>query len=233
MLQPLTNNKNMKKKIVIIGGEGTSTNIAESILDAQKNHNVDIEFLGFINDNYQKKECLNGFPILCSLQKLSEYISKNPEIGVIFSMYKPLLMRERAKLLNSLFIPISCFVNFVHPLSYLSSSAILGYGNIILSNSSIHNNVSIGNFNIINSNCVVEHDTTINNSVFFAAGTTIGSGVNLSDSCFIGLNSCIKEGLEIPMGSFIGMGSVMVTEPKTEDEIWYGNPAKRIRKNDY
>jgi UDP-3-O-[3-hydroxymyristoyl] glucosamine N-acyltransferase len=212
----------MKKinKVIIIGGEGTATNIAEAIIDANKNYNSNIKFIGFANDNFGTKSDLKGYPIICSVKKIANFLNKDSELKIIYALYKPLFMKKRSMILYELSLPIERFINFIHPLSFLAPSIKIGRGNVFLPNSVLHNNISVNNFNIFNSNCVIEHDTIIGSSNFFAAGCTIGSSVKISNYNFFGINSCIKEGLSIPEASFFGMGSVVI------------NPARRIRSND-
>ena len=63
----------MKKidKVLVIGGEGTATNIADAISDARTNYNLNIEFIGCANDNFGTKPDLQGYPIVCVFYILS------------------------------------------------------------------------------------------------------------------------------------------------------------------
>lgn len=57
------------------------------------------------------------------------------------------------------------------------------------------------------------------------------SPVVIGDNVFIGAQSIILKGVTIGNRAIIGAGSV-VTKNIPDDEIWGGNPAKFIRKND-
>ena len=221
------------QKIVIIGGEGTSTNIAEAIIDSNKNYNSKIEFIGFANDTVNSINNINEFPIVTSISNINNFLTKYNDVKIIFSLYKPLLIKERAFILQNLSIDQKYFINFIHPSCFISPSVKLGIGNVFLNNSVIHNNVCINNFNIFNSNCVVEHNCIINSYNFFAAGSIIGSTVKIADFNFFGLNSSVKENLIIPESTFFGMGSVVVKAPNKSNEIWMGNPASKYSINDY
>ena len=211
-------------KIIIIGGEGTAVNIAEALSDAINNYHYDAEFLGFANDNIEK-EYINGIPICTKITEINKYYQYN-DVKFIYALYKPGFMRERAALLKKLAIPYDSMINFIHPLSYVSSSIKLGKGNVILANSTIQNNVILGMNNIINSNVAIEHETNLGNSNFVSAGVVLGSKVHLSNECFIGLNSSVRENVIIEDNVFIGMNSLLLSDCK-ENEIWYGVPAKR------
>lgn len=51
--------------------------------------------------------------------------------------------------------------------------------------------------------------------------------VRIGDYAFIGLGVTVMPGVEIGAGAIVGSGSV-VTRSIPEDEVWAGNPARRI-----
>lgn len=212
-------------KIIIIGGEGTALNIAEAITDAVKNYNYSAELLGFAND-YSEKGPIGCFPIISKITEIDRYFRFN-DVKFIFALYKPGLMNERTKLLQRLMLPTESQINFFHPSSYISSSADFGFGNVILQNCTIQNNVFFGNNNILSSNTVIEHDTKIGNNNFIAAGVVAGSNVNICDQCFIGLNSSIREQVQVSSNTFIGMGTLLLKNTN-KNETWYGVPARKL-----
>lgn len=215
-------------KVIIIGGEGTATNIAEAIIDANQNYDYPLTFIGFANDKINVTK-INGHPIVCKINDLKTFISKDKDMKIIFALYKPMFIKKRSELLAELNIPFDRFINFIHPLSYISPSTQIGFGNVVLPNCNVLSNTKIENFNIFNCNCTIEHDTKIHSNNFIAAGTTIGASVIIKDFNFIGLNSTIKEDLIIPSNTFIGMGSNVLKSPINSNEIWYGNPAQRTQ----
>lgn len=210
-------------KIIIIGGTGTALNIAEGIKDAIINFKYPAEIIGFAND--MDYDDIGGFPIISKIKNISNFFVYD-DVKFIYALYKPEVMSERSLLLQNLNIPKTKFTNFIHPSSYISSSLVIGNGNVVLQNCTIQNKCKIGNNNIISSNVVVEHDSCIGNSNFIAAGVVIGSNVQIESSNFIGLNSSIRENIVIKNNSFLGMGSVLVNNTN-ENEVLYGVPAKK------
>jgi acetyltransferase EpsM len=214
-------------KILVIGGSGTAVNIAEQIIDSDKNYSSGIEFIGFAFDFPVQGNLINGYPVLC---KTTEVCKKYPqdEVRFVFSLYKPEIMKDRIKLRKELAIPANRYATFVHPSVYLASSAKTGIGNVVLSHSTIQQNVIIGNYNIINSNVVIEHETIIGDSNLISAAGCIGSKVKIGDGNFIGLNSTIREECKLSDYTFIGMGSNVLTNC-LKPGIYYGNPCKQIK----
>lgn len=219
-------------KIIVIGGKGTAVNIAEQIVDAHRTYGGKTEFLGFAFDDPAFGDNINGHPILCKTTDLNAMYGHYTDIGFLYALYKPDRMKERVQLLKSYGIPREKFCNFIHPSCYISKSCKMGFGNVVLSHSSIQANVTLGDFNIINSNVVVEHDTILHSNNFIAASTCLGSFINVANGVFIGLNSTVRECVRIEDYAFVGMSSNVLNNIDAE-RIVIGNPAKEYKKNHF
>lgn len=211
-------------KIIIIGGKGTAVNIAEQITEASRCHSLDAEVVGFAIDDESLGQSIYGFPVVCKTHEARDKFA-GQDVQFIFSLYKPECMRERAELLRSYRIPSDRFYTFVHPLAYVSSSATLGVGNVILSNTTVQAGARIGDYNIINSNVVVEHEADIGSNNFIAASVCIGARVQIGAGVFVGLKSGIREDLTVGDFSFVGMCSNVLSDVRP-GHLVFGNPAK-------
>ena len=216
-----------RTKIIIIGAVGTALNIIEQIVDARNNYGLTYDPVGILIDSFKKGSLIAGIPVVGSLREVSAFI-EDTELNFLFALYKPEKLKERYDLLKSLKIPISRFVNFFHPLSYISASLVSGTGNVVLSNSTIQSNVKIGYFNIINSNVTLEHDSLLGDGNFLASGVTIGSRVTIGNHCFFGLNSSVRENVILGSNVYTGMQSAVLKN--FDNEIIAGIPAKPLSK---
>lgn len=112
------------------------------------------------------------------------------------------------------------------------------------------------------SHCFIENEAVIGNNVTIKCGVQVWDGVTIEDNVFVGANvtftndkyprskqafellpTTIKKGASIGAGTvvlggvtigenaMIGIGSV-VTKDVPAGELWYGNPAKFVRKID-
>jgi len=116
------------------------------------------------------------------------------------------------------------------------------FGNVIIGNNvriGSHVCIDRGNMHdtIIEDNVKIDnlvhiaHNVNIGKNTLVVAGSVICGSVKIGESCFIGANSTIRQKLKIGNNVIIGMGSV-VTKDISDNEVWAGNPAKFIRKND-
>lgn len=121
-------------------------------------------------------------------------------------------------------------------------------------------NAKIGENCNICSHCFIENKVVVGNSVTVKCGVQLWDGITVEDNVFIGANvtfvndkyprskhkfeilpvkiekgasigagSVIIGGVTIGENSMIGIGSV-VTHDIPKGELWYGNPARFIRK---
>lgn len=219
-----------KDKIIVIGGKGTAVNIAEQIDHADRESGAPVEFLGFAIDDDSLGKEINGYPVLCKTREAKDKYPQQ-DVKFLFTLYKPEKMKERVALLKSYEIPSYRFATFVHPMSYISKSAQLGTGVVVLSNSTVQNNASIGDYTIVNSNVVVEHDTAIGESNFFSPASCIGAYTQTGTGVFVGYNSATRPGIEIGEYAFIGMGSNVIGHVPS-NAIVYGNPTRNHSDTD-
>jgi len=87
----------------------------------------------------------------------------------------------------------------------------------------------IGNGTKIDNLVHIAHGVNIGDNCLVVAGTVICGSVKIGGNTYIGANVTIREHLTIGNNAYIGMGSV-VTKDIPDNEMWYGNPAKFIKK---
>lgn len=120
-------------------------------------------------------------------------------------------------------------LNVIHPVSILNDGVKMGTGNLIATNVVINPFAQIGNDCIINTGAIIEHECKIGNAVHIAPGTVLAGNVTVGNGAFIGANSVLKQGITIGENATVGAGSV-VLENIPNDEVWVGNPAKKLIK---
>lgn len=90
-------------------------------------------------------------------------------------------------------------------------------------------NTIIGRGTRIGSLCNIGHNVIIGKNCTFISHCVAGGSSIYEDNVFVGMNASIKNGLNIGKNVTIGQGSV-VLKHIPENEIWVGNPAKKMLK---
>jgi acetyltransferase EpsM len=217
----------MGKRVVILGGIGNGSVIANAIVDANKRGDREWEFAGYLNDRIAAGGSIESFPVL---GKLGDW-SKAEFEGCFFinTIYRIDGQQQRIDLFESLRIPDERLAIFIHPLTYVAPNALLGPGTVVMPQASISSATFVGKGCLIMVGATILHNTKIGKYCHFAAQACVGANMTIGDGVHIGLNATIRENLKIGKNSTLGMGSVL-TRDIGENEIWVGNPAKFLRK---
>jgi UDP-2-acetamido-3-amino-2,3-dideoxy-glucuronate N-acetyltransferase len=150
----------------------------------------------------------------------------------------------------------------IHPLSdvrsqFIGEGTTVWQFSIILSKAQIGKNCNINSHCFIEDDVIIGNNVTVKCGVYLWDGLRIGNNVfigpnatfindkyprskeypekflqiNIKDGASIGANSTILGGVTVGKFSVIGAGSV-VTKDVPEFELWFGNPARFVRKID-
>ncbi len=91
---------------------------------------------------------------------------------------------------------------------------------------------SIGNNNYFMNSTTIDHDCVIENEVILSSNAILGGNVHIMNKANIGIKSIIHQNQTIGSYCLIGMGSIITKKTLIEPGyIYYGKPAKKIKKN--
>lgn len=213
------------KKVLILGGLGNASVIANAIMDANRRGSNEYQFAGYINDRDNVEE-IEGYPVKGGLKDIPRLIDE----GYYFlnTIYKIDGQRERIQLFNSLKIPDERLAVFVHPTAYIAANVEFGPGSVVMPNAIVSTSVKLGKCARVMIGAIISHHCTIGAHTFVAAGSCSGSHLKVGEGVHISMNCTIREALSIGNYATLAMGSVLLKD-MGELEIWAGNPAKLLR----
>lgn len=207
-------------KLIIIGGGDN----AGAVIDLINNNKDNVQIIG-ISDDYNVGSYINGYAINLIDKDVINHLH---ECKIVISYAKNMKIRKR--LYENFTNYKAEFVSIISKSSYISDTSNVGFGCIIMPGVVIRNQTSIGDNTLINSNATVEHGCQVGNHCHIGPGAVLTGNVIVEDECFIGANCTILPDLKISKGCIIGAGSV-VTKNVSQNEIWFGNPARKIKAN--
>ncbi len=216
----------MTKKILILGGLGNGSVIANAIVDANRRGDNTWQFVGYLNDRVEVGEKIEDFPVMGKTSDCQKFLHEGYYfINTIFRIDG---QQDRIDMFESLNIPEDRLATFVHPWTYIAPNVKLGFGTVVMPNVSISSGTQFGNGCIIMVGATIGHDNKIGKYCHFAAQCCVGAYTQIGDGAHIGLNATTREKISIGKHATLGMGSVL-TKNIGDNEIWVGNPAKFLR----
>uniref|UniRef100_UPI0040478740 acetyltransferase n=1 Tax=Polynucleobacter sp. TaxID=2029855 RepID=UPI0040478740 len=94
----------------------------------------------------------------------------------------------------------------ISPFAYVSRSAKIGPGSIVMHGAIVNSGAKVGENCIINSNALIEHDVDVESHCHISTGAILNGGVSVGPRTFIGSGSVIKEGVKIHGDCTVGAG---------------------------
>lgn len=215
------------KKVLILGGLGNGSVIANAIKHANSLGFNEWICEGFLNDDTSVGEMIDIFPVIDTIKNIQVYINKG--YYFINTILRIDGQNERLDMFNSLNIPDERLATFVHPSAYIAPNVELGLGTVIMPLVAISSGTKLGKGCLVMVAATIGHDNIIGDFTHIAAQACVGAYLNVGTGTHIGLNATIREHVKIGNYATIGMGAVL-TKDVGEGEIWIGNPAKFLRK---
>jgi sugar O-acyltransferase (sialic acid O-acetyltransferase NeuD family) len=97
----------------------------------------------------------------------------------------------------------------VAPDAYVSRTAVIGNGTIVMHGCIVNANAKIGQNCIVNTRALIEHDTVVGDSCHISTGAILNGGVSVGAGSFIGSACAVKHGVSIGGRCLVGMGCVV------------------------
>ncbi len=205
----------MQDRIVILGGGGHATVVAESARLAN------IPLAGFFDDDPDAPAGVSegSIPHLGGLDMRRLPAGCRWILGVGNIDFRKKLLtacppefRERA-------------VTIVHPWAMVSPTARLGRGVWVGPGAIVHTRAQIGDHAIINSGAVVEHDAKVGFNAHIAPNATLGGRVEVLANTLVGLGASVLPSIRIGTGCLVGTGAVVIRHVDDGERV-VGVPAR-------
>lgn len=196
---------NLTLPLVLIGGGGhcqSCIDVLEAVGGFEIKAVVDKpEMLGKQISGYQINHTDEDLPEL-----LTKYQNTLLCLGQIKSSEPRRSLFEKIKALGgNLITPVS-------PLAYVSPTAQLGAGTIVMHHALINAGAQVGFGCIINSKALLEHGVKVEKLCHISTGAIVNGGSFIGEGCFIGSGAVIAHGITVGPGSIIGAGAVVLSD---------------------
>jgi sugar O-acyltransferase (sialic acid O-acetyltransferase NeuD family) len=209
--------------IILVGGGGHCISCIDVIRLENK-----FEIIGILDTIDKAGNMLSGIQVVGSDDDIPLLIGKCKNflitIGQIKSSEKRIRIFEMIKTYGGS-LPV-----IISPKAYVSPTASIDEGSIIMHNALINANSHIGKGCIINTGALIEHESSVGDFCHVSTHSIINGQVTIKKKSFVGSNAVIGNNISLPEGIIIAAGASILKKPDVSG-TYIGNPAKLSSKS--
>lgn len=212
-------------KNILVFGSGGHASVLIDIAFKEKKYQI----IGCIDKKTEINEVL-GLPILGGINDLQNILSEYEIYGGIIAIGDNAIRSKVFKeIINK--VPNFRFVNLIHPDSVIGLNVTIGEGNAVMAGAIINTNTIISDHCILNTNSSLDHDCKMLNFSSIAPNATVGGKSEIGEHSAIGIGANILHNISVASNCIIGGGSLVASDTE-DDAIYYGSPAKFVRRHE-
>ncbi|MDG6777608.1 acetyltransferase [Thiomicrorhabdus sp. zzn3] len=194
-----------KTPLLLIGGGGH----CRACIDVVESTGL-YDIVGIVEAKGAVPDAKMPYPIIGDDADLPDLIQHTPHCLITVGQLKNASVRSR--LFQELKHLGAVLPTIISPLAYVSATARLGEGTIVMHQALVNAYAQIGENGIVNSQTLVEHDAVVGAHTHLSTGCKINGGVTLGHACFVGSGAVIKQGVTIADKVVIGANSTVLSD---------------------
>lgn len=213
MTDPTTSQTSHPRSLLLVGGGGHATVVAEAALLSGW------RIIGFLDDNADA-------PLGATADRLGSFASIDQH--ELTGHHPTIIAVGDLRLRKDCVARVDGdFATVIHPSASVSPSATIGDGVFIGPNAVVHTNARIGAHATVNSGAIVEHDVVLGDNAHVAPGAALGGSVQVGAGTLIGIGARVIPGVRIGSDAIVGAGAVVIRD--TPDGVCVvGAPAAEV-----
>jgi sugar O-acyltransferase (sialic acid O-acetyltransferase NeuD family) len=196
-----------KEPIILIGGGGHCKACIDVIEQEGR-----FFIAGIVDIQEKLGESILGYKYIGTDEDIPELVRKYKNALITVGQIKS--AKLRIKLYELLKKAKATLPVITSPLAYVSKSATINEGTIIMHDVVVNAESKIGVNCILNSKCLIEHEAIVGNNCHISTGAIINGQVKVGEECFIGSGSVIGNNISIIDGVIVPAGMPVYNDIK-------------------
>ncbi len=193
-----------KTAILLIGGGGHCL----SCIDVIESTGL-YDIVGIVEAENSTPDNLTPYEIVGFDVDLPQLLQQTSHCLITIGQLKSAKIRQR--LFAELQAMNAVLPTIISPLAYVSATAKIGEGTIIMHQSMVNAYAQIGDNCIINSKALVEHDSVIANHCHISTNVVLNGEVFIGEGCLVGSGTIIKQSVELVDKVIVGAASLVLS----------------------
>jgi acetyltransferase EpsM len=210
------------KDLIVIGGGGH----ARVVIQAAQASGGEWNLVGYVDPN--EREATAGRLGVRHLGDDEARLAADPAFAharFVLGIGSTLEARVRREIAGRTKLPPERWATIIHPMAWVSPTAQLGPGCVVLAGAAVNAGAVVGPQCIINTGAIVEYDAAIAGFVHAAPASVVGARAQIGEGTYLGIGCRIRERLTLGKDVKVGMGSV-VLRSVPDGRVVIGVPAK-------
>jgi sugar O-acyltransferase (sialic acid O-acetyltransferase NeuD family) len=180
---------------------------------------------GLVDDNASLHGTkIEGLPVLGSPERLTSLVRVHRIHRAAIAIGDNATRKRFAEHAKSIGLRLPVLI---HPNAYVSPTAHLGEGTVVLAGAVVGPHAKIGDLCIVNTRSAVDHDCELGDCVHVAPGATLCGGVTVGNGTLIGAGATVLLNLIIGDDSIVGAGATVLRDVRSNSTV-VGCPAREI-----
>ena len=206
-----------RPRLIVIGGGEHARVVIEAVQSAASH-----QLLGFI-DSEQGEETSRRLGV----SHLGDESALDAHPGALYVLgFGALAGRaRRVEAVERLVPRLGGWAIVVHATAWISPTAIIGPGTVILARAVVQTGARIGAHCVVNTGAIVEHDVVLGDHAQLAPGAILGGGARVGPLAYLGLGAVVRDHTAIGARATVGMGAVVVADVPEGAQV-LGVPAR-------
>jgi sugar O-acyltransferase (sialic acid O-acetyltransferase NeuD family) len=211
------------ESIILIGGGGHCL----SCIDVLRLANV-FEIAGILDTSDKIGTSVMGVKVIGNDDDIPRFVTKYRNFLITIGQIKH--SEKRVRIFETVTKNGGNLPVIISPKAYVSSSAIIGEGTIIMHNALVNAKAIIGKNCIINTGALLEHEVSIGDFCHISTHAVVNGQVVIGNHSFIGSNSVIANNVTLPEKIIVAAGACILKSPD-QTGTYIGNPARKFFKS--
>lgn len=189
------------KDIVLIGGGGHCRACIDVIASTSA-----WRIAGILDSAERVGHEVLGYPIVGTDERVEEFAKSGASFLVTVGQIASSAVREKIwRRVRSFGGQMPAIISSQ---AYVSNSAVLGEGTIVMHRAVINTSAKVGDNVIVNTMALIEHDVEIGDHCHISTAAVVNGASRIGSRCFVGSNAVVHHNVQIAEGTVIAAGAI-------------------------
>ena len=180
--------------------------------------------IALLDDRHTLLDGTLRWPVLASIEEAGRFVSEYSHAIVAVGD-----SRRRMAWLDQLGSYGFLIPTLKHPAAWVSPSASLGEGTVVMANATVQADARLGRGCIVNTGASIDHDCSIGDGVHICPGVSLGGEVMIGHGSWFGIGCSVIQGVRIGGQVTAGAGAAVISDIGDGMTV-VGVPAREISR---